>query len=256
MTAAATAALGPITQDHFLGGRLVLRQPRDGYRAGTDPLLLAAACRAEPGQSVLDLGCGVGAAGLCLAARVPDLDLHGLEAQERYADLARQNAASANLRATIHLGDLTSPPAALRELSFDHVILNPPYHAPDTPASPRLDRDLANRESATNLAAWIDTALKRLKPQGEVTLIHRAERTVEILAALSERSGDIRLLPLQARANRPAKRVVLRARKGARGPFGIAPPFIIHAGPQHLADTDDFTEEMEQILRHAQPLAF
>jgi tRNA1Val (adenine37-N6)-methyltransferase len=82
-----------LTDDKFLCGRLRLLQPEKGYRAATDAVLLAAACPAVAGQSVLDLGCGAGAASLCLAARVPGLRLTGLEVQPEYADLARRNAA-------------------------------------------------------------------------------------------------------------------------------------------------------------------
>ena len=77
-----------LSDDKFLMGRLRLLQPLRGYRAATDPVLLAAACPATPGQSVLDLGCGAGAAALCLATRVPGLALAGLEVQPEYADLA------------------------------------------------------------------------------------------------------------------------------------------------------------------------
>lgn len=66
-----------LSRDAFLCGRLHLWQPKKGYRAATDPVLLAAACPARPGERVLDLGCGAGAAALCLATRVPGLELAG-----------------------------------------------------------------------------------------------------------------------------------------------------------------------------------
>ena len=67
-----------LTDDAFLGGQLRLFQPAQGYRAGMDAVLLAAAVPAEAGQRVLDLGCGAGTAGLCLAKRVDAVALTGV----------------------------------------------------------------------------------------------------------------------------------------------------------------------------------
>jgi len=121
-------AEGELTRDAFLGGRLALWQPRDGYRAAIDPVFLAAFAPARRGQRVLDLGCGAGTAALCLGVRVEGLDLHGLEIQPAYADLARRNAAASGIALALHEGDLCRPPTALRALSFDLVLTNPPYH--------------------------------------------------------------------------------------------------------------------------------
>src|SRR4051812_20092052 len=66
---------GDVTEDGFLGGRLRLRQPKSGHRAGHDAILLAAATAARAGDRVVDFGAGVGAAGLAVARRLPDIDL-------------------------------------------------------------------------------------------------------------------------------------------------------------------------------------
>ena len=128
-----------LSDDKFLCGRLRLLQPVKGYRAATDPVLLAAACPARPGESVLDLGCGAGAAALCLGWRVPDLALAGLEVQPDYADLARRNAKRNGIALEVHEGDITRMPPALRR-DFDHVIANPPYYPPGGSPSPITGR--------------------------------------------------------------------------------------------------------------------
>jgi len=241
---------GETTEDALLDGRVRLRQPRRGYRAATDPVLLAAACAARPGESALDLGCGVGAAALCLAARVEGLDLHGLEVQPVYAALARANGAG---RLTVHEGDLREMPAALRALSFDQVIANPPYFEASATASPDAGRDRANREEA-GVGVWIDAGLRRLKTGGRLTMIHRAERLGEILTALEGRAGEARVLPIAPRAGRPAGRVIVRARKGARAPLRLLAPLVMHDGAAHIRDEDDFSAPALAVLRDAQAL--
>lgn len=238
-----------IREDRLLGGRVRLVQPLKGYRAATDPVLLAAAVPARPGQTVLELGCGAGAAVFCLAARVPGLDLHGLEIQPAYLDLARRNAALNGVGITLHEGDATAPPGALRALAFDHVMMNPPYHAEAFVASPVTGRDRAHREQGAGLAGWVAAGLARLKPGGWLTVIHRAERAPELLRLLDGPAGAIRLKPLVPRTGRDAGRVVLQARKGAKSPFRLLWPLVIHAGPVHLRDADDFSPEAAAILR-------
>ena len=243
-----------LTHDALLGGRVPLLQPRKGYRAATDPVLLAAACPAAPGESALDLGCGVGAAALCLAARVPGLDLHGLELHPAYADLARRNAAAAGAPLTVHEGDVAAPPSALKARVFDHVIANPPFFPADHAPGSEPARDAARRETRGGLALWIDAALRRLRQGGRLALIHRAERLPEILAAIGARAGDVAVLPLQPRAGRPAGRVIVTARKDSGGPFRLAPPLILHSAPRHERDAPDWTREAAAILRDAAPL--
>jgi len=238
-----------LTEDHFLGGRVCILQPRKGYRAATDPVFLAAAVPAVPGQSVLELGCGAGVASLCLACRVPGLVLAGVEVQAEYAELARRNAEANDVRFRIVEADLAALPAGLRSETFDHVMANPPYfRAGSGPGARDSGRETAQRE-ATPLAVWIDVALRRARPGGWVTFIHVTERLPEILSGLDTRAGSISVLPLAARAQRPAKRVLVHARKGARGPFRLLAPLVVHEGSEHDGDRENFTKEARSILR-------
>ncbi len=237
-----------LTQDGFLGGCVQAWQPKDGYRAATDPVFLAAACPAQAGEHVLELGCGAGVAALCLAARV-ECHVTGVERQAFYADLARRNGVD------VVEADLTALPAEVRQLSFDHVIANPPYLAVGAgTAADDAGREGAFRED-TPLAEWCVVARARLKPGGWLTMIHLAERLPDVLAGLNG-FGSVSVLPLAAREGRAAGRVLVRARKGGRGAFRLCAPVLIHEGVEHLRDGDDYSATARAVLRDGAPLTF
>jgi len=241
-----------LTDDGFLGGRLRLLQPREGYRAATDPVLLAAACPAVAGESVLDLGCGVGAAALCLAHRVPELTLAGLELQPDYADLARKNAARLGIAFEVHDGDLTQMPKPLRR-DFDHVIANPPYYPAAGSPSPVPGRARA-MQVATPLGDWVAAASRRLRPGGRLTLICGADGLPEVLAAMGRKLGSAAVLPLAPRDGRPALRILLQARKGGRAAFRLLAPLVLHRGPAHDGDRESYTDPAHAVLREGADL--
>ncbi|MEO5613631.1 MAG: methyltransferase [Cypionkella sp.] len=242
-----------LTQDAFLCGKLQLWQPRQGYRAATDPVLLAAACPALPGQSVLDLGCGVGAAAFCLACRVPDLRLAGLELQPDYAELARRNAAQNGIAMQVEVGDLADMPKPLR-LDFDHVIANPPYYPKGGTPSPNAGRATA-LQIDTPLGIWVQAASRRLAPGGWLTLICGADGLPEVLAAMAGKLGSASVLPLTPREGKPALRILLRARKTGRAAFRLLAPFVIHHGNSHDGDRESYTPRASAILRGGESLS-
>jgi tRNA1(Val) A37 N6-methylase TrmN6 len=243
-----------LTDDGFLGQRLRILQPRQGYRAATDPVLLAAAVPARSGDSVLELGCGAGVASLCLAARVAGLGQSALERQPAYAALARRNADRNGIGLTVVEGDLAAMPDGLRR-PFDHVIANPPYFAAgDGTAAGDAGREAAQREE-TPLAVWIDAATRRLAPGGWLTLIHLAARLPHLLAVMDRRLGSQSVLPLAPRPDRAASRVILRARKGGRAAFRLLAPMVLHDGAAHDADRDSFTPEVRAVLRDGADLS-
>ncbi len=243
-----------LTDDSFLDGRLKLLQPRVGYRAATDPVLLAAAVPAGRGDSVLELGCGAGAAALCLAVRVPGLArLAGVEIQPAYAALARRNAARNAIALEVHEGDVAAMPAGLRGQVFDHVLANPPFFPPDAPAAADAGRDRALRESLP-VGVWVDAGLRRLRSGGTLTMIHRVARLPQILGA-AEGRASVQVLPLQPRIGRDAGRMLVQARKGGRAEFRLLAPLVLHDGASHCRDGDDFSNEAMAILRDAAPIS-
>lgn len=241
-----------LSDDKFLCGKLHLLQPLKGYRAATDPVWLAASCGAKFGQKILDVGCGVGTAALCVGARVAGVSLFGLELQASYADLARQNAQRNHIDFDVYEGNILQMPSELK-IDFDHVITNPPYHPQKSTASPIESRALAMQLSVS-LSQWVGICAKRLAPGGWFSIICSVEGVPDILAGLGTSLGSVRILPLQARVDRPASRVILQARKGGKASFAIKAPFIIHQGKEHDADRENFTIEANSILREGKDL--
>lgn len=243
-----------LTTDAFLGGRLAIRQPRAGYRAGVDPVLLAAAVPARAGEAVLELGCGAGVAVLCLGRRVAGLQLSGIEVQADYAALARGNADANRIALEVVEGDLALMPAPLRAQSFDHVMANPPYFRREAGTrSGDAGREIAMGEG-TRLDAWIDAGMRRLRPGGRFTLIQAAERLPDLLSAFVGREVALSALPIAPREGREATRVILAAVKGGRAPFRLFAPLILHQGSQHLRDGDDYAAPVQAVLREAAAL--
>ncbi|MFN4089657.1 MAG: tRNA1(Val) (adenine(37)-N6)-methyltransferase [Alphaproteobacteria bacterium] len=249
---AVTAPAVPTTEDGLLGGRVRLRQHGCGYRAGIDPVLLAAAVPAAAGQSVLDAGAGAGAAALCLAARVPGVRLVLLESEPQAAALARENAArsGADPRPEVWEGDLASPPAEVAGARFDHVMSNPPY-MPRSRGTVASARGVAARQEGTlDLGGWVRACCRRTAPRGSVTFVHRADRLDELVAALAAAgAGGVTLLPLWPRRGADAKRILVRASPGSRAPARLLSGLVLHG------DGAAFTSEAQAILRDAAALA-
>jgi len=240
-----------ITEDLLLGGRVRLRQPRVGYRAGLDAALLAAACDAGAGARVLEAGCGVGGALLAAAARRPEARFTGVERDPAAVSLAGQNVHLNGLEARVDVvsGDITQGFRALGLEPFDAAVANPPFF--DDAASLRGPHPSRTDAYITEegLGAWIAFLLKAVREGGSITIIHRADRLADLLSGLGSKAGSFRIRPIQPFADEPAKRVLVRAIMTGKAPLVLLPPLVLHerGGGKHTAAT-------EAILRGEVPL--
>jgi tRNA1(Val) A37 N6-methylase TrmN6 len=240
--------LEPVTEDSFLGGRLLLRQPEKGHRAGTDAILLAAAASAEISGLALDVGAGVGAAGLALAKLRSDITFGLVESDSFAAALARDNIETNSLaaRGRVYEADVLNAESlsatGLVAGSARLVITNPPFL---DPARSRLSAHAGRRAAhampqagPTPLAAWIGACMDLLEEGGDFLMIHRPEALVEILATVSSQAGALTLLPIQPRAQKPAVRILIRARKSSHAPPVIAPALVLNGERGFLPRTE------------------
>ena len=244
------------SDDAVLNGRLRLFQKRRGHRVGHDAILLAAAMPAHPGDRVIELGAGVGAAGLALALRVPDVAVTLVEREPDLTDLAQRNAVRNGLpeRVSAVTLDIEDGPEAFARHGLlagqaDGVLMNPPFNDPSRQnVSPDADRRAAHVAAEGGLESWVAAAAWLLHDEGVLNLIWRADGLAEVLALVSSRFGTICVLPVHGKAGQPAIRVIVRARKGGRGPLALLPGLDLNDGDGRP------TEEAEAVLRHLQPL--
>jgi tRNA1(Val) A37 N6-methylase TrmN6 len=241
------------TADTLLNGTVRIRQPASGYRAAIDPVFLAAGVPARAGQHILDAGCGAGAAFLCLARRIPECSIVGVERDPLFADLARFNAADNGFsdRIRIVTGDVAGPLPDLVPGACDHVMINPPHLDPER-SRPSADRARAAAmvEEMPGISAWIAFAHRMLRDGGTLTLIHRVDRLEDVLAALGQGFGAVIQFPLLPMTGRAAKRVLVRAQKNAAAAATVLPGLVLHAADGR------YTPAAEEILRGGRGLDF
>ena len=230
-----------------MGGRVRLRQPKPGYRAGMDAALLAAASEAASGERVLEAGCGAGGALLQAAARWPGAALTGVERDPVALALAVENIAlnEATGRVAAFAGDVGAKFGALGLPRFDAAMANPPFF--DDPGALRAPHPARTGSYMADdgLEAWTRFLLAAVKDGGRVTVIHRADRLGDLLALLGEKGGSIRIRPIQPFADAPAKRVLVRAVRGGKAPLMLLPALVLH----DRVGEGKHTAEAEAILR-------
>ena len=233
-----------LTLDRFLDGCIAAEQPKHGFRAGHDTVLLAAAI--PPGRKILELGSGTGIASLCYAWRARDAVVNGYEIDPDLVEIANANAARNGMgeRVNFTAGDICTL-ADLGE-EFEHAFFNPPFHPAVGTESPGAARNSAKRDPGSMIADWTETALRAVRPQGTVTAILRFDRVPEMLAAGKGKSAAV--FPFYPRRGAEPKRAIVRITAGKHGPARNCSGLILHR-----ADGGN-TQEAEAILRRGASL--
>jgi len=237
-----------LTQDLFLGGRLKLHQPKVGYRAGSDTVLLSAAINAQKNHRVLDVGCGVGTVGICLAHRIEGTHVIGLECHPDLVALAKHNILENHLQDSMEVfqhdiqkGLLPQVPAN----SFDWVAANPPYYIlSHHDQAHGHQRATSRAQLQGDLKLWVDFCFKMTRPRGHMVFIYPTERLEDLIIGLeAKKVGGLTLYPLWPKAGHPAKRILVQVRKGVASPTKVLPGLVLHE------DHGTYTPQALKILK-------
>ena len=227
---------------YVLNKRLRLLHPAGSFSTSLDSVMLAAACPAQSGDHVLDLGCGVGGAGLCVLARVPGARLTGIDIQADQIEMATRNAQANNMEGRVEF--IASDVRKFKDGAFDHVICNPPYYEAEAHTrSPSPAKALAMGHEETSLQDWLDAGNARLKHGGGLSIIHTAGHIDALIKGLKNRFGAVEIIPLWPKAGQSAKRVIVRAVRNSKSPARLHPGLTLHQ------ENGDYTREAENILR-------
>ncbi len=215
------------TLDDFLGGKVQAWQPAEGFRAGTDTVILAASIAAKPGDRVLELGTGSGVGLLCLGARIENLELFGVDIIESNASRAQRNLAQAKLKGSALHANIFASQHEMLKGQYDHVFMNPPFYKPSAHTKPQDNSRSSAHILSEELEAWVQAAIRRVRPQGFMTMIFPTEGLPQILKAIPDNNA-IRTRPIAARADRSPKRLLIQVQTQRKAPFALLPALILN----------------------------
>ena len=244
--------MNEFTKDSFLGGGIRIWQPKTGYRAGIDPILLAATVNVSAGQKVLDLGCGVGTASFAIGYRVKNVELYGIEIQKVFADLADLNSKENGIELQVECSNISNLSSNITSKNFDHVIANPPYF--DRKSSVRginVSKEKSFGDTRP-ISEWFKVAAKRVKPKGFVHFIVRSDRLMEIFTNMPNSLGSLVITPVISRKNENAKLTILHAKKNGRAGFRISSPIVLH--PLKSGSREKYVPEVDNVLKNGASL--
>ncbi len=235
--------------DAFLGGKFHAYQPKKGFRAGTDTILLAAAVPAQKDDHVLEIGAGSGVGLMALATRIEGLNLYGVELLEENTERANRNLNSMSLNGKVITENIFESRHPWLKLQFDHVFMNPPFYPKKTFSSPKEQSRAEAHILQNDLKHWIEAGLKRVRAKGSLTMIFPTEGLKNILMAIPDNNA-IAIRPIQSKANSCANRVIINIKTQQKHPLRLYEPIVLQ-----LEDTKR-TSVSEALTRNAQCISW
>jgi tRNA1Val (adenine37-N6)-methyltransferase len=218
------------TFDTLFGGRLEIRQKKEGYRFSIDALLLARFAEPRLTDRVIDLGTGCGVIPLVLVFRRKAETVVGVEVQPSLAALARQNVSLNHLAAQIEIREEDFRNLPGKGGVFDCALCNPPYRrAGSGRVNPQEEKALARHEINATLEDVLRAAHHLLKNKGRFYSIYPATRTADLFQGLRRfRLEPKRVQFVHSRDREEARLVLVEALKEGKTQVKILPPFVLY----------------------------
>ena len=220
-------------------------QRADGFRFGTDAVLLADFAGVKRGEHVADVGTGTGVLPLLLSARAEETTFDAFEIQADMADMAKRSVLLNGLeeRIRIHHMDCREAARAIGHEVCHLVVTNPPYTKGGAGlVSPETMRALSRSDADCDIGEWMAACARLLKNGGRLCCVFPAPRFLELCDAMrAARVEPKRVRFVAARETSAPKLVLTEGLKGARPGLHLLPLLITHDAQ------GNFTDEMRRI---------
>ena len=225
---------------------LKIIQDKSGFCFGIDSVLLSNFARnIKKDCKVIDLGTGTGIIPILLSEKSYAKKIIGVEIQEEVADMARRSVQLNNLQNKIEI--LNENILNLRNIfkrnEFDVIVTNPPYKKINTGIVNKENKKIISRHEITaSLEDFIEISYYLLKDFGELYMIHRPERIVDIIYNLRAKKIEPKNIRfVYPNKNKEPKLVLIKAVKNAN-------PFLKIENNLYIKDEfENYTEEILKI---------
>lgn len=167
----------------FKGLKII--QNKNGFCFGIDSVILSDfAKNVKPNSNIMDLGTGTGILPILLSAKTEAKKIWGIEIQEDVANMAKRNVLLNKLEEKIEIinENILNLESKFEKNSIDVIVTNPPYKKKGTGViNEKESKLIARHEITASLEDFIEISSKLLKYKGEIFMVHRPERLVDIL---------------------------------------------------------------------------
>lgn len=227
---------------------LKIIQNKNGFCFGIDSVLLSDFSREiKEGAKGVDLGTGTGIISILLASKTKLSQIIGVEIQKDVAEMAVRSVKLNNLQDRIKIKNIDikeiSEKNILERENFDFVVTNPPYKKENTGKTNESKYQFISRhETTAKLEDFIKTTKYLLKDKGNMYIVHRPDRLVDILELMRKYKIEPKKIRfVYSNIEKEPTLVLIKGIKNAMPFLKIEKPLIIYNSK------GEYTEEIYKI---------